>query len=168
MSVWPASGSVAVAVNVKSDSSFTVRSPMVVSTGHVFAPTSVTEIVMSSKSVQAGSPLSVTRTVTGYVPGPCSAEGVKLNTPVPADPGLPPGTRIERERERLAHIRVGCRRREREERQLSHGMVSYQRSTGQRFPPATSLTVIEMISKSLHAGSALSVTRIVSWCKPGP
>src|SRR6266853_5138608 len=63
----PASGSVAVAVKLRSDPSLTVLFPIVARTGGGF-PAALTAIVIPSKSLRGGTPLSVTRIVTGKVP----------------------------------------------------------------------------------------------------
>src|SRR5204863_5445736 len=63
----PAFGSVAVAVKVRSASSFTVLFPIADRTGAWPAPSAGT-IVIVSKSLSGGVPLSVTRIVTGTVP----------------------------------------------------------------------------------------------------
>ena len=72
--------SLAVAANVNSTPSSTAWSPIGSSTGARF--TSLTAIVIVSKSSKAGVPLSVTRTVTLNVPGPSASVGVQLKTPV--------------------------------------------------------------------------------------
>ena len=74
-----ASGSVAVAVNDSNAPSSTILSPIAASTGAWL--TSFTVIMMASKSDSAGVPSSVTRTVTGYGPGPCASVGVQVKTP---------------------------------------------------------------------------------------
>ncbi len=80
VSVCPASGSVAVAVNASVASSFTVLFPTAPSTGGWFGA-GLTVIVIASKSLSAGDPLSVARTVTGNVP---LAPGVHEKAPVDA------------------------------------------------------------------------------------
>src|SRR5438034_7549390 len=76
----PAFGSVAVAVKVRSASSFTVLFPIADRTGAWPAPSAGT-IVIVSKSLSGGVPLSVTRIVTGKVP---LVVGVQLKAPVAA------------------------------------------------------------------------------------
>ena len=62
--VWPASGSVAVAVKMSVMSSkSTVLLPIALSTGGWFTIVSVIVKTIASKSSSAGTPLSVTRTV---------------------------------------------------------------------------------------------------------
>src|SRR5437667_404758 len=81
------SESVAVAVKVKADSSFTVLFPIGAKTGARFG-VGLTEIETTSKALIAGLPLSVTRTVTGNVP---LEEGVQLNAPDEAPIVAPAG-----------------------------------------------------------------------------
>src|SRR5947207_11793 len=77
------SGSVALAVKVRRVFSFTDCDPIGASTGALL--TSLTTILIVSKSLNAGEPLSVTRTVTELVLGPWASVGVHVNTP---EPGL--------------------------------------------------------------------------------
>ncbi len=74
------SGSLAVAVKVSAVPSSTVLSPMAARTGD--ALTSFTVTVIVSESLNAGEPLSVTRTVIVNEPGPCASVGVHVKTPV--------------------------------------------------------------------------------------
>ncbi len=60
-------------------------------TGAAFA--SVTVIVIVSRSLSAGLPLSVTTTSKVNVPGPCASVGVQLNAPVVGLMLAPNGTR---------------------------------------------------------------------------
>src|SRR6266571_4335607 len=86
VSDWPASGSDAVAVNANNVNSFTVLFPIAARTGAWPAPSAGT-IVIASKSLNDGVPLSVTRIVTGTVP---LVVGVQLKAPVDA-PIVAPG-----------------------------------------------------------------------------
>src|SRR3990172_6128453 len=84
------SASVAVAVNVTGLPAVPDLLPIGASTGATF--TSLTVTVIVSKSLSAGEPLSVTRTVIGYgpEPGPCASVGVQVNAP-PAVIAAPAG-----------------------------------------------------------------------------
>src|SRR4030066_486398 len=87
------SASVAVAVNVTGLPAVPDLLPIGASTGATF--TSLTVTVIVSKSLSAGEPLSVTRTVIGYgpEPGPCASVGVQVHPPpaVIAAPAGAPG-----------------------------------------------------------------------------
>ena len=74
------SASVAVAVNVSVCPTCTDLLPMGERTGGTL--TSLTVMAMVSSANKAGAPLSVTRTVTGNVPGPWASVGTHVNTPV--------------------------------------------------------------------------------------
>ena len=81
VSLWAGrSASVAEAVNDKRFSSSIVLLPIAANSGAVF--TSVTVIRMVSEALETGEPLSVTRTVTRFVLGPCALVGVQEKTPV--------------------------------------------------------------------------------------
>ena len=71
--------SVAVAAKVRSEPSLTDLLPMAARTGAMLG--SVTMIWIVSESFSAGAPLSVTRIVTLFVPGPCAGVGVQVKTP---------------------------------------------------------------------------------------
>jgi hypothetical protein len=88
--------SVAVAVKLRSDSSLTVLFPMALSTGATLVV--LTLIVMVSKSLSAGVPLSVTRMVTENEP---DALGVQLNTPDAAPIVAPAGAPASSENVRV-------------------------------------------------------------------
>src|SRR5213076_2586328 len=66
-----------------------IRSVGAVSTGGRF--TSVTMTLKLRASLEGGEPLSVTRTVIGFVLGPCASVGVQVNTPVFASRLTPVG-----------------------------------------------------------------------------
>src|SRR5438067_1231799 len=90
------SGSVALAVNVSSVPSFTVWLGIAASVGAEL--TSVTRIVIVRLSLWGGAPLSVTRTVTRLIEGPCASAGVQVNTPVFGSiiaPAGAPGSRLK-------------------------------------------------------------------------
>jgi hypothetical protein len=74
----------------------------------------------------------------------------------------------EREGDRLAGVGVRRRRGEGQELPFRHRLVANRGEHGHWFSPPTSLTVIMRVSKSLQAGSALSVTRTTTVCVPGP
>ena len=80
VSVWPASGSFAVAVKARDASSAMDLFPIAASTGGWLAP-ALTVIVIPSESPSGGTPSSVTVTVSGNVP---VAAGVQLKMPVEA------------------------------------------------------------------------------------
>ena len=88
------SASVAVAVNVSRLPSLTVLFPIAASTGATL--TSLTVMLIVSESLSAGEPLSVTRTVTLYVPGPWLSVGVQVKTPVVALIAAPAGAPASR------------------------------------------------------------------------
>src|SRR5258706_2274353 len=73
------SGSLAVLVKVSSTPSVTVLLLMGERMGALF--TSFTTIEIVSKALRAGEPLSVTRIVTLFVPGPCASVGLHVNRP---------------------------------------------------------------------------------------
>src|SRR5580765_6012920 len=74
------SESVARARKVKRAASLTVLLPMGERTGALF--TSLTVMITAWAALRAGEPLSVTRTVTLLVFGPCASVGVQVKTPV--------------------------------------------------------------------------------------
>src|SRR5207244_3923226 len=74
------SGSLAVIASVNRLPSGMVCGARVANTGALF--TSFTTTVKVFKSLRLGTPLSVTRTVTGFVLGPCASLAVHVNTPV--------------------------------------------------------------------------------------
>src|SRR2546423_736374 len=84
------SESVAVAVKVSAEPSLTVRLPMAARTGGEF--TSFTVMEMVSNALFGGDPLSVTRMLTEYTPGPSVSSGVHANTPVTASTAAAAGT----------------------------------------------------------------------------
>src|SRR5205823_5317896 len=90
------SGSLAVAVTVMSVSSLLVRLLIGFSTGGEF--TSLTTTVNVLASLSGGVPLSVTRTVSMLVEGPCASVGVQVNAPLAeliAAPAGAPGSRLK-------------------------------------------------------------------------
>src|SRR5262249_26442000 len=94
------SASVAVAVKVRSAPALTVLFAMTASVGHSL--TSLTVTRMDSKTLHGvGVPLSVTRTVIVYTPGPGASGGVKVKTPVEPLIAAPAGAPASSEKVRV-------------------------------------------------------------------
>src|SRR5204863_93780 len=75
------SASVALAVTLRVVCSSIVRSAGTLNTGARFTSRTVT--VNLFVALKAGTPLSVTLTLTTFVLGPCASFGVQLTTPLP-------------------------------------------------------------------------------------
>src|SRR3990172_9126717 len=161
--VWPASGSVAVAVKLRSEPSLTVLFPIEASTGGLLA-WALIGIVIVSVSFSGGVPLSVTMTVTGKEP---SADGVQLKAPVELLIVAPAGAPVPSENERVwagmsPSVAVAVN---------VTGLPAVPdlgpigASTGATF---TSFTVTVIVSVSFSGGVPLSVTRTVIGNEPGP
>ena len=92
----PESGSVAELVTARRLPSAIVRLSSGTSDGALF--TSLTVMVMPCVALRLGAPLSVTRMVTGKMPGPCASTGVQVNKPfvaLMASPAGAPGSRAK-------------------------------------------------------------------------
>src|SRR5437899_1271467 len=159
------SGSVALAAKVRRVFSFTDCDPIGASTGALL--TSLTTIVIVSKSLNAGEPLSVTRTVTELVLGPWASVGVHVNTPEPGLIDAPAGAPGSSEKIKLCAGMSGS---------VADAVnVSKVPSFTFRLPigfkvgaPFTSVTVTVKLVASLKAGEPLSVTRTVITLVLGP
>src|SRR3990172_643692 len=161
--VWPASGSVAVAVKLRSEPSLTVLLPIAASTGAALA-WALIAIVIVSVSFSGGDPLSATMTVTGKEP---SAGGVQLKAPVELLIVAPAGAPVPSENERVwagmsPSVAVAVN---------VPGLPAVPdlgpigASTGATF---TSFTVTVIVSVSFSGGGPLSVTRTAIGDEPGP
>ena len=158
------SPSLAVAVNDSNAPSFTTRLPMAPSAGALFD--SFTEIVIVSAALKAGEPLSVTRTVTLYEPGPCPSAGVHENAP-PLVMTAPAGAFERLKVSPCAGKSESLAVAENDSNAPSFTVrLPTAPSTGALF---ASFTVIENDSVSANgAGRPLSTTRIVTGYTPGP
>src|SRR5262245_44079211 len=131
---------------------------MAASTGGVF--TSLTTMEKVLVSLNGGEPLSVTRTVTPFVLGPCDSVGVQVNTPLLGLRLAPVGPVI-----RLKVIPLAGRSGSVTDivsvRVLPSAIVwsLMAASTGGLF---TSFTTTLKLLASLNAGEPLSVTRTVT------
>jgi len=149
--------STAVTVNVNVEPASAVRLPGLVTSGAEL--TSFTVTVIASESVAWHAALSVTRTVIGYIPGPCASVGLQLKAPVvgsivaPVAAGEPSVSENVYGGVPPAAVAV---------------KVNAVSSSAVLFPivPRTGagilLTAIVRASKSLMAGLPLSVTRTVT------
>src|SRR6059036_4133378 len=152
---------VAVAVKVKATSSFTVLFPITASTG---CGIEFTVIVIASKALSAGLPLSVTRTVTGNVP---LAEGVQLKAPVEELIVAPAGAPASSEN---ANVFAGMSESVAVAVKVTAWLTCVvlfpiAASTGAEF---TSVTVIVIAALPLSTGDPLSVATIVTGYVFGP
>jgi len=118
-----------------------------------------TEMWITSKSLNAGLPLSVARTVTGNVP---LEEGAQLKAPVEASIVAPDGAPASSENVNVfagtsASVAVAVNDIG---EPAATSMSPMAASTGGRF---TSRTVIAIVSKSFARKHPSSVTRTVMW-----
>src|SRR4051794_33930277 len=117
-------------------------------------------MLVVSKARNAGTPLSVTRTVTVLVLGPCASVGVQLKTPeeelIPAPEGAP-GSRLKlsacagRSGSLAVAVKVSAF-------PPLIDLFPIGLSTGGAL---TSFTVTVIVSESFRGGEPLSVTRMV-------
>src|SRR5437867_4492279 len=136
---------------------------MAASTGATF--TSLTTTVNVFASLNAGEPLSVTRTVTALVLGPCASVGVQVNTPLVAlmlAPAGAPGSRLKVKVLASASVAVAVNVRSVPSTRV---LSPIGESTG---AVLTSFTTIMIVSAALRAGEPLSVTRKATVFVLGP
>src|SRR5438093_1012151 len=138
---------------------------MAASTGATF--TSLTTTVNVFASLNAGEPLSVTRTVTALVLGPCASVGVQVNTPLVALMLAPAGAPGSRLKVRVLAGRSGSVAVFVTTNVLSSLIIwsAGTVSSGARF---TSVTTTVKLRASLQGGEPSSVTRTVIRFVLGP
>jgi hypothetical protein len=149
------SESVADAVKVMRLNSGPDLFPIAARTGALLA--SLTVIVIVSRSSSVPGPLSLTTTSKVYTPGPWLSEGVHVNTPDVDPIAAPPGTDPSRLNVNVCAGKSVSVADAVKVTRLASGVVMFAMgaSTGGTF---TSLTVIEMVSRSSRLGVPLSVT----------
>src|SRR5204863_360169 len=158
------SASIALAFTFSVVCSAIVWSAGTVNTGARF--TSLTVTVNVLVTLRAGTPLSVTLTLTAFVLGPCASVGVQLIAPLPGLMVMPVGALTKAKVKLLAGISASVALA------LTFSVVcslivwsAGTVSTGARF---TSLTVTVKVLVTLWAGTPLSVTLTLTAFVLGP